>query len=693
MISVVRNQWRQAANYIDGYGEERDLSGALTVFDDGGDGTGRYAIIAVLAGVGEVGRLTFHRSEDPADYYVWWWAVDGMVVKPEYRRLGIGTALIKEFQKFVGSRDIDWGLFTDDGAKLWRAVMGTPSPGGRAKPLQWRQASAGIMSADLWRGLFMGTTSYATFEQIKRNPAAEIVQAMRGYRNVGIHWTDDFNSALNFALDRDPDGWAHEGFGSDPDDPPEILYGYVLGAHVNEEHHLVPGTEEHDNYALSDAILDYGIEREVTLRDQADVHIIAAELVWVDEANGTDGSKEFSLDIKAKAKAVDTGRWWFTETGKAADPRRQKLGGTSWRGFIDEPVWVQHDAVIISNKSPRPTYEVYTYGHLTATAHSLAEAKAALEPVYGPLTWVQRRLDPIEVEHYFFGVTDEFTESKLVWVVDELPRLGKQASAWSDKLRRDAESLADADVDCLGIHERKLKDFMDPDKALYACDFATNAAGPLLQAKGYDVRPAQWHQHSFLEVRSPDGVLWVVDYTGRQYDPDSPWPIVEDSMAYYARFGNGFGGLRRAVRRAVDDRFAPSDPKEAEVPDGFPDVPLIYVPSKANDASYTMGKIELGPQFFRRPRETQHAILWHELGHSIDDAALAAGWGWDVKQWVNGLDFNGQTTPGEIVAEAYSIIQMDERAWFERMGHDPALLAHVADLAKAHGLPVRARWW
>jgi hypothetical protein len=88
---------------------------------------------------------------------------------------------------------------------------------------------------------------------------------------------------------------------------------------------------------------------------------------------------------------------------------------------MDTPVWAEHDAVILSLKGPSPTYEVYVRGVLFALAHRLSDAKAKVEEEYGSVAWRQRRLDPIEVDTHAWGVTDEFTESRVVWVVDSLP--------------------------------------------------------------------------------------------------------------------------------------------------------------------------------------------------------------------------------------------------------------------------------
>lgn len=95
--------------------------------------------------------------------------------------------------------------------------------------------------------------------------------------------------------------------------------------------------------------------------------------------------------------------------------------GTSWRAFGTD-VWNDHDAVILSDGGPsgRKSYEVYVHGDLIANRPSLADAKAAVESKYGVQAWRVVRMDPITVEHYYFGESTEWTAPTTVWVVDTL---------------------------------------------------------------------------------------------------------------------------------------------------------------------------------------------------------------------------------------------------------------------------------
>lgn len=100
-----------------------------------------------------------------------------------------------------------------------------------------------------------------------------------------------------------------------------------------------------------------------------------------------------------------------------------------WRAFMagDAP-WTVYDAVIFGGtagpggtRPSRQTYEVYLYGRLIALRPSLTEAKDAIEATTGPLEWQSAKTEPVEVNHYFFGPTTEFTAPNTYWYVAEVP--------------------------------------------------------------------------------------------------------------------------------------------------------------------------------------------------------------------------------------------------------------------------------
>lgn len=98
-----------------------------------------------------------------------------------------------------------------------------------------------------------------------------------------------------------------------------------------------------------------------------------------------------------------------------------------WRAFSSGMPWLEHDAVIIGQSSGpggtrprRQSYEVYVRGRLVAQRPSLSEAQAYVIERHGPVEWHTARQDPVEVEHYFFGPTKEFSSPMTYWYADGL---------------------------------------------------------------------------------------------------------------------------------------------------------------------------------------------------------------------------------------------------------------------------------
>lgn len=95
--------------------------------------------------------------------------------------------------------------------------------------------------------------------------------------------------------------------------------------------------------------------------------------------------------------------------------------GSTWRGFTadDAPPWMMADFVILSQRRGRQRYyEVFTFGRNWRNFERLEEAKAAVEAEHGPLTWRQKTMPKVWVEHYYFGPTTEFTDPLVVYLAD-----------------------------------------------------------------------------------------------------------------------------------------------------------------------------------------------------------------------------------------------------------------------------------
>lgn len=62
---------------------------------------------------------------------------------------------------------------------------------------------------------------------------------------------------------------------------------------------------------------------------------------------------------------------------------------------------------------------------------------------------------------------------------------------------------------------------------------------PEAHPKWGTVNPAHW-QHYVTRVRHSDGSIVYVDWTIRQFDPTSPWPLIEDPNEFSARWGESY---------------------------------------------------------------------------------------------------------------------------------------------------------
>lgn len=106
-----------------------------------------------------------------------------------------------------------------------------------------------------------------------------------------------------------------------------------------------------------------------------------------------------------------------------------KQGG-SWRPMTtpeNKDFFRKYDAVIASTPQGRGgrgnSYEVYTFGEIIAERPTLASAKNYVEAVYGALEWRRVALDPVTIDHVYYGPTKEFSEPLTIYCVDKLPIL------------------------------------------------------------------------------------------------------------------------------------------------------------------------------------------------------------------------------------------------------------------------------
>lgn len=92
---------------------------------------------------------------------------------------------------------------------------------------------------------------------------------------------------------------------------------------------------------------------------------------------------------------------------------------------------------------------------------------------------------------------------------------------------------------------------------------------------------------------------------------------------------------------------------------------LRFESGHGQEAAHRGDHIVVTPKFFDLPESARRATMYHEAGHGLSDAMLADGSAFDLMDhlpsWGN---LNGQTTPGEVAAEAYSIL-WTEPEWLD----------------------------
>ena len=97
----------------------------------------------------------------------------------------------------------------------------------------------------------------------------------------------------------------------------------------------------------------------------------------------------------------------------------------SWRDRGARP---QAEGVIVPDKGRMTSYEVFLYGQPFARRSSLQEAKAAVEEIYGKVTWTRVPGDKDPHNDPVWGYTTMFNDAEYYLVCERLPRLGVTAA-------------------------------------------------------------------------------------------------------------------------------------------------------------------------------------------------------------------------------------------------------------------------
>lgn len=314
-------------------------------------------------------------------------------VDPAHRGKGIARALL---DKAIYEQFTRWGspppaiyndYLTQDGRRWWDSLQGY-------NKVDDPQRTSKVASAKV---LYRGMTVIVP-EGEPLNATSLVAASQRDTRwGLGTHWTTDRSVVESFARPREPrlvpallDGPR----GTTMEDP-----GYTgpRGTGVSVLFQAESqGTADPSYFVDPTDRLPH--EQEVTLSPGSPLRLTGVEW-WAD------------------------GRWNTERTDLSVTAMPQ-----SWRPFSDVHGHALGDAVIAVEVSGRKrVYDIYTYGTLVARRHRLDDAKREVEQVYGPLNWERVKNPPVEVFHYYFGPTVEFTEPSGFYVVEKLPKLGKLA--------------------------------------------------------------------------------------------------------------------------------------------------------------------------------------------------------------------------------------------------------------------------
>jgi hypothetical protein len=216
---------------------------------------------------------------------------------------------------------------------------------------------------------------------------------------------------------------------------------------------------------------------------------------------------------------------------------------TSWRPFAESNFVAEHECVIIPQMSNRRrTYEVLTFGVHWANFPRLEEAKAAVEEIYGPLPWQRLSLPKVEVVHYYFGPTEEFTDPTLLYVVDRLPRLATKHANLGARL-------------WWRVHPEG-REFM-PETATSVPFFP--APGQERPEQGFSCTESPWHLWVYIREQFGYG-MWsspdteVVGFTGTRVGTGNDGePLVAPDMGVVARYS-----CEDFLKELIDTPFPPT---------------------------------------------------------------------------------------------------------------------------------------
>lgn len=300
--------------------------------------------------------------------------VDNVFVAPEHRRQGIAGALWAKAKEIVPD--------------LQHSTRQTPE--GR----EWAQHTASTTKGhSSFRGVELGY-EYVIGNVSSDRDVIERVKFDRAGGWLGTYWTGDRQLALGFATGTSRDNYRWFG-GTYPD---RDYYGVLIEA----VHDYEPKEIKGDFVTPGESIVRNPFAGTT---DRLLFHLYRLKA-------GTKNPEPTSAKL-VRTIEVPTSMW----------KRGAKTAMPSWR---DRGVLPAAECVIAPDlgRSHRNSYMVYLYDQPHARRPTLAEAKAIVEEIYGPLTW--EKVDGDRDPHWdqVHGLTDIFNDASHLFVVRRLPRLG-----------------------------------------------------------------------------------------------------------------------------------------------------------------------------------------------------------------------------------------------------------------------------
>jgi hypothetical protein len=181
----------------------------------------------------------------------------------------------------------------------------------------------------------------------------------------------------------------------------------VLRAEVT----ITPGPGETDPAFYYPFGANYASEQEVDIPRGAEVRITGYQRA-TRQARGSDYFQWKWPSSWTSANVVRTSaeRW-----GMRAE------AGSSWRPYAATTFWDEYPVVVHTDGGPsgRKSYDIYADGQQVATRSTLREAKQYVEDILGPQVWQTKRLEKVTIDHYWWGLTDEFSSPTTVYVVPQ----------------------------------------------------------------------------------------------------------------------------------------------------------------------------------------------------------------------------------------------------------------------------------